>query len=91
MRDVMGANSGGHGLQARSQDFSKGGVTWTSDHKYTCARSLGGWGHGPPGNFRKLDALRLLLRPFWDRSRAVVATWLAKFCIKFLAVHVCTC
>ena len=23
----------------------------------------------------KLDALRLLLRSFWDKSRAVVATW----------------
>ena len=33
----------------------------------------------------KLDALRLLLRPFWDRSRAVVATRVAEF----LAVHVC--
>ena len=27
--------------------------------------------------FLKFDALRLLLRPFWDRSRIVVATWLA--------------
>ena len=27
--------------------------------------------HAPPGNFLKLDALRLLLRPFWNRSRAV--------------------
>ena len=41
---------------------------------------LGGSGgmHGPPGKFLKLDALRLLLRPFWDRSRAVVVTWLAE-------------
>ena len=48
------------------------GVTWTSDYK-----TRGVWGHAPPGNFQKLDALRLLLRPFWDRSRALVATWLA--------------
>ena len=25
-----------------------------------------------------LDALRLLLRPFWDRSRAVVASYMAR-------------
>ena len=39
---------------------------------YVCKSKGGGggvWGHAPP----KLDALRLLLRPFWDRSRAVVA------------------
>ena len=35
----------------------------------------GVWGHAPPGNFSKLEALRLLLRPFWDRSRAVVAVY----------------
>ena len=27
----------------------------------------------PEDFFFKLDALRLLLRPFWDRSRAVIA------------------
>ena len=37
---------------------------------------------------KKSDALRLLLRPFWNRSRIVVATWLAEYCIKFLMVHV---
>ena len=37
---------------------------------------------------KKSDALRLLLRPFWNRSRIVVATWLAGYCIKFLTVHV---
>ena len=31
----------------------------------------------------------MLLRPFWGRSRAVVATWLAEYCIQFLAVHAC--
>ena len=36
----------------------------------------GVWGHAPPGNAQKLDGLRLLLRPFWDRSRAEVAIWL---------------
>jgi len=45
----------------------------------------------PQEIFLKLDALRLLLRPFWDKSRAVVATWLAEYCIQFLAVHVCIC
>jgi len=33
---------------------------------------------------RKLDALRLLLRQFWNRSRGVVATWPADYCIQFL-------
>ena len=34
------------------------------------------------------NALRLLPRPFCDRSRAVVATWIAEYCIQFLPVHV---
>ena len=32
---------------------------------------------------RNLDVLRLLQRPFCDRSRAVVAIWLVECCIKF--------
>ena len=32
----------------------------------------GVWGHAPPRNFLKFDALRLLLTPFRDRSKAVV-------------------
>ena len=52
-------------------------------------KTRGVWGRAPPGNFKKLDALRLLLRPFWGRSRAVVATWLTEYCIQFLAVQVC--
>ena len=44
---------------------------------YAC-KTRGVLGHAPPG---KLDALRLLLRLFLDRSRAVVATWLAEYCI----------
>ena len=35
---------------------------------------MGVWGHAPPGNFYNLDALRLLLGPFWDGSRAIVVT-----------------
>ena len=38
---------------------------------------------------QKLDALRLLLRPFWDRNTAIIATWLAEYCTRFLAVDVC--
>ena len=34
---------------------------------------------------RKLDALTLLLRPFWDRSRAAVVNWLAKILHQILA------
>ena len=44
------------------------------------------WGDVPPGN-QKLDALRLLLRPFWGRSRAAVATWLTEYCIQVLTVY----
>ena len=44
---------------------------------------LGGSGGMLPQEI--LDALRLLLRPFWDRSRALVATWLVEYCIQFLA------
>ena len=46
-------------------------------------QDYGGLGACSP---KKLDALRLLLRPFCDRSRAVVAvyaTWLAEYCIQF--------
>ena len=58
---------------------------------YVCMHKhvrLGGSGGMLPQEtfFLKLDALRLLLRPFWDRSRIVVATWLTDNCI--LAVHV---
>ena len=60
---------------------------------YACmyACKAGGGGMLPQEIFSKLDALRLLLRPFWDRSRAVVAAWLAEYCFQFLAVHVCIC
>ena len=40
---------------------------------------------GGLGAFLKSGALRLLLRPFWDKRRAVVATWLSEYCIEFLA------
>ena len=57
-------------------------------HKHPSVQHYSGiWGHAPPGNFQKLDSLRLLLRPFWDRSRAILATWLVEYCIQFLAVH----
>ena len=39
-----------------------------------------------------LDSLRFLPRLFWDRSSAIrITTWRAKYCIQFLAVHVCIC
>ena len=66
------------------------GVTWVSDvyvymHKHA---RLGGSGGMPPQEIiLKLDALRLLLRPFWGRSRAIVAAWVAEYCIQSLAVH----
>ena len=37
---------------------------------------------------QKLDALRLILRPFWDRSWVVVLTWLGVYCIQFFG---CPC
>ena len=37
-------------------------------------KSRGVWGDALPGNFYKLDALRLLLGPFLDKSRAVVSS-----------------
>ena len=57
---------------------------------YVCIsmQDYGGLGAYSP---RKFDALRLLLRPFWDKSRVVVATWLAGYCIQFLAVLICIC
>ena len=44
-------------------------------HKH--ARLGGSRGHASP---RKLDALRLVLRPFWDRRvSGSIATWLAEY------------
>ena len=37
-----------------------------------------------------VDVLRLLLRPFLDKSRAVVPTWPAQYCNQFLPVHIWT-
>ena len=44
-----------------------------------CMHARGVWRHAPQEIFSKFDVLRLILRPFWDRSRAVVATWLAEY------------
>ena len=41
-------------------------VCYTS--KQAC-KSRGVWGDAPPGNFQKLDALRLLLRLFFDKAK----------------------
>ena len=52
-------------------------VTWVSDvhvWMYKHARLGGCRGMFPLEIYQKLDALRLLLRPFWDRSRDIVAT-----------------
>ena len=47
-------------------------------------RLEGSGGMLPHKNFEKLrDALRLLLRPFRDRSRAVVDMWSAEYYIQF--------
>ena len=48
-------------------------------------------GHAPQGIFQWSDALRLLLRPFWDRSRATVATCLAIASHFWLFTCVCIC
>ena len=56
------------------------GVTWMCNlYKHT--RFGGSGGMLPQEIFLKLDALRLLLRPFWDRNIAIIATWLAEYCI----------
>jgi len=52
-------------------------------YMHKVARTRGVWGHAPPGN-----ALRLLLRPLWDRSRAAVHGWLTEYWIQFSAVHI---
>ena len=39
----------------------------------------------PQENFRRSE---IASEATWDRSRAVVATWLEGYCIQFLAVHV---
>ena len=44
-------------------------------HKH--ARLGGSGGMLPLEIFHKLDALRLLLRPFWDRSKTIVALYMA--------------
>ena len=57
-------------MQTRNQEFQKGG--YMNVCMYACNK------HAPP---EKLDALGLLLRPFWDKSRAVAAVWFAEYCI----------
>ena len=49
-------------------------VRFVRMHVKAC-KTRGFWGHASPG---KLDAVRLLLRPFWDRSKAVVAIYIAR-------------
>ena len=79
--------------QACSQDFYKGGYVgvWCVC-MYNQAKLGGSGGMLPKQNFRyQMLCMRLLLKPFGDRSRAVVAvytTWLTEYCIQFLAVYV---
>ena len=51
--------------------------------KQAC-KTGGVWGDAPPGNFLKLDALRLLLGPFLDKSRAVVASISSNFWLSYI-------
>ena len=47
------------------------GVTWVSD-VYVCMQDWGGGSLGAsPRKFLEVDALRLLLRPFWDCSNNI--------------------
>ena len=71
------------------QDLESNDCQSTMSNLIQHARLGGCGGMLPQEIFRKVDALRLLLRPFWDKSRVVVAIWLAEYCIQFLAVHVC--
>ena len=59
--------------QAVAKDFQK---DMSHVHVYMHKQTRLGrvWGHAPPGNFLILDHLRSFLRPFWDRSRAIVDT-----------------
>ena len=57
-------------------------------HKHS---RLGGWGHTyfPGKCLEIIDALRLLLRPFWAEAEPyVVATWPSQYCFQFLPVHI---
>ena len=58
-------------------------------YMYACKhRRLGGSGCYP----RKCLEIRcseIASEVIWDRSRTVVATWLAEDCIQFSAVHIC--
>ena len=47
-------------------------------------KTRGVWGDAPPGNFLKIDALRLLLGPFLDKSRAVVVTISSNFWLSYM-------
>ena len=61
---------------------------WSNQNVFTVYKHarLGG-----SGGMLPQEVLKLLLRPFWNRSRAAVATWLAEYCIQVLAVHVSIC
>ena len=62
---------------------------WPGYKAHTECSQMGGGGGGVSWNMLPqeiFNTLRLLLRPFCDRSRAVVATWLTGYCF-WLSVY----
>ena len=59
---------------------------------YACMHKharLGGSGACSPRKILEIRCSEIAPETIWDKTRAIVTTWLAEYCIKFLAVHVC--
>ena len=52
---------------------------------------LGGVGTCFPRKILEMRCSEIASEAIWDKTRAVVATWLMKYCIQFLPVHICIC
>ena len=62
---------------------------------YVCmpkvCKTRGGLGACSPRKILEIRCSEIPSEAIWDKTRAVVATWLAEYCIQFLAVHICIC
>ena len=64
------------------------GVTWMSDLRKHACKTRGGLGACSPRKFFEIRCSEIASEAiFGHRSTAVVAIWLAEYCIQFLAVH----
>ena len=76
--------------QLRWGDREMGTVISCTECSQVAGQASKTWRHSPPEIF-KIRCSEIASDAVCERSRAVVATWLAEYCIQFLAVHVWIC